>query len=172
MKFDAFYSDPHFGHAKIINYSQRPFENVDQMNDQLIENYNSVVSEGDTVLWLGDCFFLNKEKSKEILNKLNGKKWLLVGNHDKKLKQMEELGFDYALYGLTLKIAGQLVYFEHYPKIIKDTLTAHGHTHDKRKVKIHTVENCIQFHLGVDAWNYFPVTLVEFQNLITETIRI
>ena len=58
FKFDPehtfFTSDTHFGHANIINLCNRPFKDVNHMNDMLVENWNSVVSDDDTVFHLGD----------------------------------------------------------------------------------------------------------------------
>lgn len=49
-----FTSDTHFGHANIIRFCKRPFENVEEMNEALIENWNKVVSDDDTVFHLGE----------------------------------------------------------------------------------------------------------------------
>lgn len=58
FKFDPehtfFTSDTHFGHANIINLCNRPFKDVNHMNNMLVENWNSVVSDDDTVFHLGD----------------------------------------------------------------------------------------------------------------------
>lgn len=74
--------DPHFYHKNIINYENRPFSSVEDMNEALIKNWNNRVSKHDKALILGDfCFGANKH-GKEIVDRLNGYKMLLMGNHD------------------------------------------------------------------------------------------
>ena len=70
-------ADLHFSHKNIIEYEKRPFENVQQMNETIIKKWNSVVSKNDTVFVLGDVSFTNKEETKEIVSRLNGRKVLI-----------------------------------------------------------------------------------------------
>lgn len=79
-----FISDMHFFHNNIINFAKRPFRNEKDMSDALIKNWNNKVSNNDGVYILGDMFVSrkDKEKIKEVLEKLNGKKYLILGNHD------------------------------------------------------------------------------------------
>lgn len=79
-----FTSDLHFGHEHIIQFNHRPFRNVTEMNRQLISNYNAVVQPEDTVYLLGDLSFqISVEKANALIAQLNGKKHLILGNHDK-----------------------------------------------------------------------------------------
>ena len=78
-----FTADTHFYHANIIKYCKRPYDTVDEMNEALIDNWNSVVGVKDTVYHLGDFSWGNAEVIKTILDKLNGKrKYFIPGNHD------------------------------------------------------------------------------------------
>ena len=91
-KFDGdrvfFTSDTHFYHANIINFCGRPFKNVEVMNETLIANWNSVVGPDDIVFHLGDFCLGGSAEWTNILNRLNGKIYLIVGNHDiKNLRQ-------------------------------------------------------------------------------------
>lgn len=74
-----FTSDTHFNHANIIKYCNRPFSSIQEMNETIINNWNSVVTKDDTVYHLGDFAF---GKVNEFANKLNGKIVLIKGNHD------------------------------------------------------------------------------------------
>ena len=74
-----FFSDPHFGHANIIEHCQRPFASVEEMNEKLIKNYQELVMPGDDVYFLGDVALHGHEK---ILKRLPGNKHLIIGNHD------------------------------------------------------------------------------------------
>lgn len=75
-----FTSDTHFGHANIIRFCNRPFRNVEEMNEALIENWNLVVSEDDTVFHLGDFAFGGSNVWKSIIPRLNGHINLIIGN--------------------------------------------------------------------------------------------
>ena len=77
-----FTSDLHFWHKNICKYCNRPYENIEEMNEAIVNNWNSVVKEGDTVFVLGDLGFCGIEKLKPLMTQLKGKIFLLQGNHD------------------------------------------------------------------------------------------
>lgn len=77
-----FIADTHFGHKSIIDYENRPFKNISDMDNILISNWNNTVSEDDTVFLLGDFSAYSQEETKKICNMLNGHKFLIMGNHD------------------------------------------------------------------------------------------
>ena len=76
-------SDLHFGHRNVINFCNRPFADVKEMSEKLIENWNSVVTNNDIVFVLGDTFWFNDSRTiKKVLEQLNGKEiYILPGNH-------------------------------------------------------------------------------------------
>jgi calcineurin-like phosphoesterase family protein len=94
-----FTSDLHFGHRNIIDYANRPFWDnkivekggnvvleksaVDFMNESLIQNWNDIVGEDDTVYVLGDVAMGKIADSLPLVLKLNGNKFLIPGNHDR-----------------------------------------------------------------------------------------
>ena len=87
-----FIADTHFGEKDIIKYTNRRFDNADDMDKEIIFRWNSVVKEDDIVYHLGD--FGGDGKEKQILSKLNGKKYLVKGNHDTKSNQeYRDFGF-------------------------------------------------------------------------------
>lgn len=75
-------ADMHFDHTDIIPYDNRPFDNVEDMNETMIRNWNRVVKEQDLTWILGDFCAGDAARWKEILQRLNGKKALILGNHD------------------------------------------------------------------------------------------
>jgi calcineurin-like phosphoesterase family protein len=77
-----FTSDSHFFHKNILKYTHRPWVDVGSMNAALIQNWNSVVKPEDSIYHLGDFAFGSLNKTIEILSQLNGKKYLVKGNHD------------------------------------------------------------------------------------------
>ncbi len=78
-----FTSDLHFGHRNVITFCNRPYSDVKEMECELINNWNKVVSERDIVFSLGDMFWFNDKKMMtRVLNQLNGKNiYLIMGNH-------------------------------------------------------------------------------------------
>ena len=91
---DYFTSDLHFGHKNVIRFCDRPFKTVHQMNEAIIDNWNNIVSDSDRVFVLGDVFLCKPEEAKEYIEKLNGYKILVKGNHDYHEKKMLWAGFD------------------------------------------------------------------------------
>ena len=74
-------ADTHFGDERIMRLARRPFETVDQMNTTVIINWNNKVSATDDVYIVGD-FAASDEVAIDMLKQLNGRKHLVVGNHD------------------------------------------------------------------------------------------
>ena len=96
MAKDFFIADTHFGGENIRRYENRPFTSAEKMDEALIENWNRIVGEEDTVYVLGDFSdYLDEERDREILTRLKGTKILVMGNHDRhrEPKEWRELGF-------------------------------------------------------------------------------
>lgn len=75
-------SDLHFGHDNILHLDNRPWKTIEEHDAALIKNWNSVVTNQDTVYILGDFCWLKEDRWIEILGQLNGHKVLIKGNHD------------------------------------------------------------------------------------------
>lgn len=185
-----FTSDPHYGHINILKYCpNRKFDNIEDMNETLIKNYNEAVKPEDTCIFVGDIFFrCPKSKAKAIMRRLNGKKILVLGNHDQSMTQMMRLGFDLACYSMSIRIDGQKVDIKHYPfkpkwwerlfmkakfkdlkydlryldrrPIDKGQFLIHGHIHSTEKFRGR------QIHVGVDAWDMKPVSIEQIKKYI------
>lgn len=78
-----FTSDWHLGHKRIIELCRRPFDSVEQMNAEIIENHNALVEETDVVWMLGDMIMGDIEAGLNLVSKINGRKHLICGNHDR-----------------------------------------------------------------------------------------
>ncbi len=153
-------SDTHFYHSNIIKYCNRPYKNVEEMNAALIKNWNDRVSCEDTIFHLGDFSFGNEAKAQEILLKLNGHKILIVGNHDK--QHLEIQGWDRIYRTFEKKIDNTYVVMCHYAMKVWNlshhgSIQLYGHSHGT------LAGNSQQLDVGVDCWNYAPVSLDEIK---------
>lgn len=87
-----FISDMHLGHKNVIQFSDRPFVSVKDMEKQMIENWNSVVSKNDIVFDLGDMFWFDgRHDAATVISKLNGTIYKIPGNHDMNCTRLFEL---------------------------------------------------------------------------------
>ena len=149
-------SDTHFFHSNIIKYCQRPFNSIEEMNENFIQNWNSVVKPNDTIYHLGDFGFGSLEKLSYIFSKLNGYKILISGNHDKDSLQ---LPWNLITPYYELKYNGQLICMMHYPikiwnKKHHGSICLGGHSHLKtNEFKERYMD------VGVDCNEYFPVDI-------------
>lgn len=170
-----FTSDLHLGHENIIRFTNRPFGSVEEMNDRIIQNYNSIIHKNDLVYILGDLTYkINVEESNKLIQKLKGRKVLIRGNHDLKYdSSLFEDIFDYKEFNYN-KVKYVLM---HYPLMEwndsykKKSIHLHGHIHADSEYNHKNLENGImRYDVGVDANNYYPVSLeyIEsyFKNLI------
>ena len=82
-----FTSDLHLGHRNIIKLAQRGFDSIEQMDEQLIKNFNNRVTDKDTVYILGDLSMKGAEYVNGVIPQLNGTKVLVQGNHDRFCEQ-------------------------------------------------------------------------------------
>ena len=128
-----FTSDTHFGHKNILIYEKeaRPFASTEEMNERIIENWNSVVGRKDTVYHLGDFAFGRHNIA--IAARLNGDKRLVLGNHDT-YPSAEYLLYFKKLYGMTYFERCVLSHMPVHPNSLgaRWLLNVHGHLHSRR----------------------------------------
>lgn len=169
-----FTSDLHFGHKNIIQYDQRPFSSVDEMDAALIERWNRKVSQEDLVYILGDISWYGPHKTYEIFQDLHGRKRLITGNHDKLNDRLKSLFEKIESYD-EIKVDGKTVVMCHYPigfynKHHHGAIMLYGHIHNNEEDvymdKIKDFLNCQNMHcemynVGCMHWDYEPVTLQE-----------
>jgi calcineurin-like phosphoesterase family protein len=186
-----FSSDHHFFHQNIIRYSNRPFASIEEMNETMIENWNSVVTHEDDVYCLGDFSFAGRPV--EVLSyRLNGNKKIVFGNHDpghphnRQYKQKVKTGHHnywhefYSRHGwevlpinYVLDIPG-LASFNlcHMPYDCYDARYQDYKMKDDGRWLIHghthSKERKLgrQLHVGVDAWSFTPVSVTQLAELM------
>lgn len=170
-----FTSDLHFGHKNIIRFDNRPFLNINEMDETLINNWNAKVKSEDLIYILGDFSWYNPDKTCEILDKLNGKKILIKGNHDKITYTMRQRFEEITDYKEIKLPNGSNVVLCHYPIVFFNrhhygSYMFYGHVHNSHEWQMtenykHELEQlgigCNMFNVGTMVHNYFPVTFEE-----------
>ena len=160
-----FTSDTHFGHKNIIKYSNRPFETKEEMDFKMIENWNKRVGRADTVYHLGDFCFMDEQSGQSILNRLNGKKHLIIGNHDKAGTRLQ--GWESISHYKEVSIDGQFIILCHYAmrvwnKSHHGSWMLYGHSHGS----LPDDPNALSFDVGVDCHNYQPINMDEIRRIM------
>ena len=178
-----FTSDTHFDHSNIIKFCTRPFKDVDEMNEALIRKWNETVPTRGIVFHLGDFVFGGLNVLENIANRLNGTKYLILGNHDIRQQwnnsaRLSQL-FEHVTQQMTILVEGQTIILNHYPLLTYagawgDRLwNLHGHVHlgphsnglDDERMKLRFPT---QYDVGVDNNDFRPVSFREVKDIITK----
>lgn len=169
-----FIGDTHFGHANILKYEsqyrqygedieRRPFTDIDEHDAYLITQWNSVVTDKDTVYVLGD-FCFGKDNI-AIASCLNGKKRLILGNHDVYPAE-EYLKYFEKLYGVLFYKGWLLSHIPVHPHHARAIANIHGHLHS------HTVSytgtNCVYVNVSCEQTALRPISMDQVKVLIYE----
>lgn len=168
-----FISDTHFMHNKDFVYAARGFKDIKEHDEAIIRNWNSVVTNKDTVFVLGD-FALGQdtETIAEYIDRLNGEYiYLIKGNHDTDNKwRFYKQETDIYCIGLAYsqKLGKNNIYMSHFPTFINDpsyksldkaVINLFGHTHSKDKFfSMGGVINPYMYNVACDAHNCTPVS--------------
>ena len=106
------------------------------MNESIIKDWNNTVAPGDEIFILGDVSFAGPKDSVGILRRLNGKKFLIAGNHDKKNLKEEDFRkqFVWVKDYADISVDGNKVCLFHYPiaefdGMHRGSVHFHGHLH-------------------------------------------
>lgn len=159
-----FTSDEHYDHKNILEFQNRPFKDVTEMRELLIENHNKVVKRGDRVYHLGDMFWrtLSLQDCIAIRQRLNGVHYYIYGNHEEVFRhKILQQHFVWCKDVFNLHIPGLKpnIWLSHYPH--EDWNGSHkgayhlfGHVHGG---KLNPAG--LKMDVGVDANDYTPVSL-------------
>lgn len=160
--------DDHFNHMNkfggIIKYCNRPFDNIKQHNECLMDNWNDRVGLGDTVIIDGDFSFASVRKTKEILKRLNGKKIMVLGDHDKQMWQCKEF-FEEITQRKFITVNNQLIVINHWASRVwkashYNSFHAYAHSHGK----LPPIGK--SWDVGVDNNNFYPLNIDEFFSIM------
>lgn len=161
-----FTSDTHFGHARIIELCKRPFESVEAMDETIIANWNAVVGPRDEVWHLGD-FSYSRVNAQGIFDRLNGRKSLIVGNHDD--NDTVNMGWENIQHIHEVRYQKRKIVLCHYPFLewpgyFRQALHIHGHQHNDSMWE----PGRTAIDVGVDATGFKPVSVDIILQLWTE----
>lgn len=166
-----FTSDTHFGHENVIKYSNRPYRDKWEMDETMINNWNAKVQPSDVIYHLGDVFFCREDRALEIIRRLNGQKFLIMGNHDKYLRKSAKLQDEFVKCSdyQEIVVEGQTIVMCHYAmltwnKAHHGSWMLHGHSHGSLKypfeAKIHDA--------GVDPNDYSPISFQDVSRIMNK----
>ncbi len=181
-----FTSDLHFGHKAIIQFCNRPFQDLEHMKHSLLRNINSVITPKDILYILGDFSFLPSDNNVEIVKAIMCPVVLIRGNHDHS-GSIKKCGFADVFDELDILIGDNVVTMSHFPFWV-DSGTGteiggsgnqpdrykerrpknvgqwllHGHTHDTGRIR----REHKMIHVGTDAWQYSPISEIDIIKLI------
>ena len=172
-------SDTHFGHKNIVRLDAdngcRNFSSIEEHDNLIIENWNKTVMPCDNVYILGDFSWMNPRCTEYLINRLNGAKFLVRGNHDKwsddsTCKKLFQGMYDYK----RIHDGDHIVVMSHYPILFyqgqhSDSIHLYGHVHNTREEYLFQ-EACKNiasktdipmrcYNVGCMHWDYTPVTL-------------
>lgn len=150
-------ADLHFGHRNIIPYCNRPFSSVEEMDEALIQNWNSVINNHDDVWVLGDISLgLRKEEIQKRISRLKGIKNLVKGNHDYYSGAFyREIGFHSVSKYPIIRNGFMVLSHEPLQMITGPYFNIYGHVHDDKNYKDFT-EN--SFCVSAERINYTPIS--------------
>lgn len=168
-----FTSDFHIGHRNILGFcpESRPFSNIEEMEEAIVENWNSVVRKQDIVYNLGDIFFHKDiKKAEQFISKLNGKHYLILGNHDQLILKNLYFKFDFIRNDFYLRIDKKIKFhLYHYPILHwrnKDHGSFHlyGHLHSNKENRMFKYGKAMD--VGLDGNNCQLYSLDEILELL------
>lgn len=160
-----FIADTHFGEDNIRRYENRPFDNVFDMDNVLMTNWNKTVSPQDEVFVLGDFGADGKETN--ILNSLNGTKFLVKGNHDIKTNEFyRKCGFT-EVYDMPILFKNFWI-LSHDPLYINSNMpyaNLFGHVHNNPIIKDFSSQH---FCVSAERINYTPISFEDIVKTVKE----
>ena len=178
-----FTADTHFCHEHIVQFSHRPFRDAAEMNDVLIRRWNETVPEDGIVFHLGDFCQGNSSDWNNIMSRLHGKIYLILGNHDvKNMRPGYAHRFEQISEQMTISVGGQSIILNHNPFLCyggsyRDVWQLFGHVHsgplsttglDLPRLKMLFP---LQYDVGMDNNDFRPVSFAEVKARIEAQVE-
>ena len=175
-----FTSDPHYGHENILKYCHRPFSSIEEHDEELIRLWNETVPEDGIVFILGDIGFCSETYLKTILNRLNGKIYWIIGNHDwRRITPGIMNRFECITQQMVITVDNKLIYLNHFPFLCYPNSDRHpvyqffGHVHSGPLSTSSDISRLVhlnkrQYDVGVDNNEYKPISFQDIMKKIGE----
>lgn len=167
-----FTSDIHFGHKNILKYDNRPFKTIDEHDSNIIKNWNSLIKPEDFICCLGDFCFSNIHYAEYLMSSLNGIKYFIKGNHDKReIIDLYKKSGTYLGALEKIKINGQEIILCHYSMKVWDkshygSWHLYGHSHGTLKDD----PNSLSMDVGINTNNYFPYSFEQISKIMSKKV--
>jgi calcineurin-like phosphoesterase family protein len=172
-----FTSDTHFNHSNIINFCQRPFADVEEMNETIVTNWNRVVGRENIVFHLGDFCMGGSAEWNRFLDRLNGHIYLILGNHDlRNMRPGVMERFESVEMGMCIEVDKQKIYLNHYPFLCfdggySDVWQLFGHVHTRENntgLEAGRLQYLYptQYDVGVDNNHFTPLSFAQVKEIM------
>lgn len=154
-----FTADEHYFHKNSIKYCNRPFKDVEEMNREIIDRHNSVVTADDITIHIGDFGLGSASKIKRLIGELNGRHVFLEGSHDRWLKGAKQIWES--------RIDGDPVICCHYcmrvwAKSHYNSWHLYGHSHGT----LPSIGKSMD--VGVDTNDYYPYSFDDIKRIMKD----
>lgn len=170
---DFFIADTHFGHEDRVIWDDRPFADAAEMFAVMRERWNEKVSDDDDVWIVGDFAYYGEENIAQYAEKLNGRKHLIFGNHDRRIEHSPEMQslFTECVYQKYIESGGRQFFLSHFPmtewlRRPRGCILIYGHIHASRDDGYEFMAKNRReeaFNAGCMINGYVPVTFEELR---------
>lgn len=156
-----FTADEHFGHSNIIEYCKRPFNSIEEMDNEIIKRHNEVVGVDDVVIHAGDFSLrTNTREVERYINRLNGNHIFIKGSHDYWMDDSYHERWEGEIEGIYIVVSHYAMRVwarSHY-----NSWQLYGHSHGKLEGEGK------QMDIGVDTHNYYPYSFEEIKKIMSQ----
>jgi len=172
-----FSADWHLGHKNIIKHQGRPFADTHEMHQAIVERHNAVVGPEDDFYFVGDLTLGNPNSARAIVQRMNGRKHWVLGNHDKKpvvrkladLFQTIDTRLVFAVPDPDASRGRQVIVLDHFAGRTWDckfhgSWQLYGHSHGM----LPDIPTDLAFDVGVDCWNFTPISYEQVKARMAE----
>jgi calcineurin-like phosphoesterase family protein len=167
-------ADTHFGDREVLEYTDRPFASVGEMNDALLAGWNAAVDEADEVVFVGDfCVPSEPTTVRRWLNRVNGDLTFVAGDHDDGVRRSHAVDVREAY---RFEAGGHRFHCVHDPADAppdRDGWLVHGHHHDMRPAEYPCLDpDARRVNVGVELLGYEPLALAELLEYVAAGRRL
>jgi calcineurin-like phosphoesterase family protein len=174
-----FCSDHHLFHQGVLNFKRkdgtplRSFSSVEEMNETILQRHNELVHPSDHVYFMGDVTFRTGREFDDLFNKFNGRKRLVVGNHDavKNITNHFQKISCWRVFNQSKdEISFTVSHVPIHPGSVKGSFNVHGHTHDNDVTDESGIPDLRYVNLSMEKTDYRPISYDQLQQEMRERL--